>query len=173
MVNEGANTGSSAATHVVLIGMMGSGKSSVGRALSSRLERPLFDSDEMIEERAGCTIREIWATDGEAEFRRMETEALRDNLARVEPSVIATGGGIVVSDENRKMLTESDAHVVWLMLDVEMLLERVRKGAHRPFERDSLLCDNRNSPSAFRHKRFELTNCVVADQHLVRTVCRF
>jgi len=119
-------------SHIVLVGMMGSGKSSVGRVLASRLERPLFDSDEIIEERSGRTIREIWELDGEPAFRELETQTLVDTLDRVEPSVIATGGGVVLSERNRKLLVDSDAHVVWLMLDVELLLERVRNGAHRP-----------------------------------------
>jgi len=119
-------------SHIVLIGMMGSGKSSVGRVLSARLERPLFDSDEIIEERTGRTIREIWELEGEPAFRELETQTLADNLERAEPSVIATGGGVVLSERNRKLLVDSDAHVVWLMLDVELLLERVRNGAHRP-----------------------------------------
>jgi shikimate kinase len=118
--------------HLVLVGMMGSGKSSVGRVLSSRLQRPLFDSDELIEESAGRSIREIWEADGELAFRNLETQALSDTLRRVEPSVVATGGGVVLSESNRKMLIESEAHVVWLKLNIEDLLDRVRNGVHRP-----------------------------------------
>ena len=62
--------------HIVLVGMMGAGKSSVGRALAGKLERPLFDSDEMVEARTGRTVREIWQTDGEAAYRLLETEVL-------------------------------------------------------------------------------------------------
>jgi shikimate kinase len=119
-------------SHIVLVGMMGSGKSSVGRALASHLNRPLFDSDEMVEERAGRTIREIWERDGEPAFRELETRTLVDSLDRDEPSVIATGGGVVLSGRNRQLLTDSDAHVVWLKLDIELLLDRVRNGVHRP-----------------------------------------
>jgi shikimate kinase len=118
--------------HVVLVGMMGAGKSSVGRLLAGRLDRPLFDSDEMIEERTGRTVREIWATDGEAAYRVMETDALVVALAANEPSVIAAAGGIVLSEANRSALVGSDCHVVWLLADVDVLLHRVRHGAHRP-----------------------------------------
>lgn len=120
------------ASHLVLVGMMGSGKSAVGRVLSSRLNRPLFDSDEQIEERSQRSIREIWNTEGEDAFRRLETQVLTDNLARVEPSVVSTGGGVVVGEENRRILIESEAHVVWLKSSIEMLIERVRNGVHRP-----------------------------------------
>jgi shikimate kinase len=118
--------------HIVLVGMMGVGKSTVGRLLASQLSRPLYDSDDMIEERTGRTVREIWKTDGEPVFRVLETEALVAALASNEPAVIAAAGGIVLSEINRRALVDSDAHVVWLLADVELLLDRVRQGVHRP-----------------------------------------
>ncbi len=119
-------------THLVLVGMMGVGKSTVGRMVASELDRPLFDSDEMIEERTGRTVREIWSTDGEAAFRELETATLLEALAEPEQSVIAAAGGVVLSDRNRQALTGADAHVVWLLAEVDVLLDRVRKGMHRP-----------------------------------------
>ncbi len=119
-------------THLVLVGMMGVGKSTVGRMVSAELDRPLFDSDEMIERRTGRTVREIWSTDGEAAFRALETETLVEALAEDEPSVIAAAGGVVLSDRNRAALSGADAHVVWLLADVDVLLDRVRNGMHRP-----------------------------------------
>jgi shikimate kinase len=118
--------------HIVLVGMMGSGKSTVGRALAAKFGRPLLDSDEMVEARTGRTVREIWQTDGEAAYRLLETEVLVEALAAPLPSVIAAAGGIVLSDDNRRALVESDAHVVWLLADVDVLLRRVRSGGHRP-----------------------------------------
>ena len=121
-----------AARHLVLVGMMGVGKSSVGRVLASELGRPLFDSDEMIEADVGRTVREIWTTDGEAAFRALESATLAKALAEDEPSVIAAAGGVVLSERNRDALRSADAHVVWLLADVEVLLDRVRSGGHRP-----------------------------------------
>ena len=118
--------------HIVLVGMMGAGKSSVGRALSAKLERRLFDSDEMVEARTGRTVREIWQADGEAAYRLLETEVLTEALDATEPSVLAAAGGIVLSATNRAALVESDAYVVWLLADVDVLLRRVRNGGHRP-----------------------------------------
>ncbi|MGB0114392.1 MAG: shikimate kinase [Ilumatobacteraceae bacterium] len=118
--------------HIVLVGMMGVGKSTVGRVLAAHLDRPLHDTDEMIEERTGRTVREIWVTDGEPAFRAVETETIADVLADAEPSVIAAAGGVVLSDVNRRALRESEAHVVWLLADESVLLERVRNGMHRP-----------------------------------------
>lgn len=119
-------------SHIVLVGMMGAGKSSVGRVLAHQLERPLLDSDQLIEDRVGRTVRDIWRDDGEAAFRRLETEALCEALAADDPVVIAAAGGVVLSERNRRALIDSGAHVVWLVADVETLLERVRNGAHRP-----------------------------------------
>lgn len=120
------------AQHIVLVGMMGAGKSTVGRVLAERLGRELYDSDEMIEEREGRTVREIWATDGESRFRELEAEVLADGVHAQEPSVIAAAGGVVLSETNRRVLRESDAHVVWLLAGVDLLLDRVRNGMHRP-----------------------------------------
>jgi shikimate kinase len=118
--------------HLVLVGMMGAGKSSVGRVLARKLDRPLLDSDELFEYRTGRTVREIWSTDGEATFRELETEALVDALGDDEPSVVAAAGGVVLSEANRVALAASDAHVVWLLANVEILIDRVKNGAHRP-----------------------------------------
>ncbi len=119
-------------THLVLVGMMGVGKSTVGRLVAAELDRPLFDSDEMIEARTGRSVREIWSTDGEAAFRSLETDTLVEALAEAEPSVIAAAGGVVLSEVNRTVLRDADAHVVWLLADVDVLVARVRNGAHRP-----------------------------------------
>ncbi len=118
--------------HIVLVGMMGAGKSSVGRAMAQRLGRPLLDSDAMIEERTGRTVREIWLDIGEPAYRLLETEVLAEALGCEEPAVIAAAGGVVLSPTNRALLADSDAHVVWLAADVELLLDRVRTGGHRP-----------------------------------------
>lgn len=118
--------------HIVLVGMMGAGKSSVGRVLAQRLGRRLLDSDDMIEERTGRTVREIWQADGEPAFRELETSVLTEAVAADEPSVIAAAGGVVLSEANRAVLAASGAHVVWLLADVDLLLDRVKNGMHRP-----------------------------------------
>ncbi|WP_395155294.1 shikimate kinase [Ilumatobacter sp.] len=118
--------------HIVLVGMMGAGKSSVGRVLARKLHRPLLDSDELIEERTGRTVREIWSSDGEAAFRAIETETLLAMLGAGEPAVLAAAGGVVLAEANRSALAESDAHVVWLLAHVDLLVTRVTNGVHRP-----------------------------------------
>jgi shikimate kinase len=118
--------------HLVLVGLMGSGKSTVARVVAERLGRPLVDSDAVIEERTGRTVREIFLADGEPAFRELETAALLDALADPRPSVIAAAGGAVLAECNRQALRSSTARVVWLCADPATLLERVRGASHRP-----------------------------------------
>lgn len=120
--------------HVVLVGMMATGKTTVGRLLADALARPLFDSDDQVEARAGRSVREIWRTEGEAAFRALEVEALADALDSPTPAVIAAAGGVVLSEENRARLAGDDVTVVWLRCGPTRLLERIRAAAdtHRP-----------------------------------------
>ena len=121
--------------HLVLVGMTGSGKSTVARLVAERLGRPLVDTDQVVETGAGRTIRSIFAEDGEQAFRSLETDALTNALADGVPAVIATGGGVVLAAANRIALRESSARVVWLCADPSTLLERVRpsiRSGHRP-----------------------------------------
>lgn len=117
---------------VVLVGLMGAGKTTVGRLLADRLARRFVDSDELIEAATGRTVREIFATDGEPAFRALETAALRDALDADEPAVIAAAGGVVLAEENRRALVDSDAVVVWLEAELALLTDRALTGEHRP-----------------------------------------
>jgi 5-deoxy-5-amino-3-dehydroquinate synthase len=125
--------------HVVLVGLMGSGKTTVGEIVAARLGRPFIDSDAVIETRTGRTVREIWHTDGEPAYRVLETAALRDFLDSPEPSVIAAAGGVVLREENRAALKAADALVVWLDADVDVLVARATTGDHRPLLDDDPL----------------------------------
>jgi shikimate kinase len=118
--------------HVVLVGMMAAGKTTVGRIVADRLGWPLVDSDEVIERATGRTVREIFRSDGEDAFRVLETAALREALAAAVPTVIAAAGGVVLRAENREALTDADVLVVWLRADPAVLADRVGSGDHRP-----------------------------------------
>jgi shikimate kinase len=111
-------------TRILLIGYRGAGKSTVGPLLAARLGWPFLDNDALLEASAGCTIRDIFAREGEAGFRERETAALREVLVR-EPLVLATGGGIVLREDNRTLLREAGL-VVWLTAGVEVIEERLR-----------------------------------------------
>ena len=118
---------------VVLVGFMGSGKSSVGRELSRRFSAPFVDVDERIESASGSPIRDLFAREGEPAFREREKAALRDALS-VKGCVIATGGGAFSDVENR-LLLRSYAPVVYLEATVETLLERLAGDLGRPLLR--------------------------------------
>ena len=118
--------------HLVFVGLMGVGKTTVARVVADRLGRRVFDSDAIIESRQGRTVREIFASEGEEAFRALEAEALTEALASPEPLVIAAAGGVVLSKANRDALKASGAKVVRLCADPVALVDRVKGGAHRP-----------------------------------------
>ena len=115
---------------VVLIGMMGAGKSTVGDCLQQRTGFALFDTDEMVRSRFGMPISKIFSVHGEDKFREAETETLRA-LATGESAVIVTGGGIVLREENLQLLKRLGA-VVWLAADEETLFKRASRDRNRP-----------------------------------------
>ncbi|MFW2852345.1 shikimate kinase [Sphingomonas sp. TX0543] len=115
---------------IVLVGLMGAGKSTVGRRLAIRLGLPFVDADNEIERAAGMNIAEIFAQYGEQYFRDGERRVIA-RLMDGAPKVIATGGGAFVNDETRALIL-SDALAVWLDAAIEVLVERVRKRSHRP-----------------------------------------
>jgi len=117
--------------HLVLIGMMGVGKSTVGRALARALGRPFLDSDDAVEARTGRTVADIFAADGEAAFRAVEAEVMAALLDDPRPSVIAAAGGSVLDAGTRERL-RSAGTVVWLCAPVDVLVGRTARGAHRP-----------------------------------------
>ncbi|WP_353472463.1 shikimate kinase [Salipiger sp. H15] len=118
---------------VVLVGMMGAGKSAVGRALATALNVPFRDSDAEIEKAANMTIAEIFARDGEAFFRRKESQVI-ERLLDARPAVLSTGGGAYMAEENRRMITEKGV-AVWLDADLKVLWGRVRHKDTRPLLR--------------------------------------
>lgn len=115
---------------VALIGMMGAGKTAVGRQLARKLGAPFIDADKEIEEAAGCTIAEIFAEHGEAHFRDGERRVIA-RLLDGPPCVLATGGGAYMQEDTRDLLRRH-AVTVWLKADFDILWKRVSKRGHRP-----------------------------------------
>ena len=118
--------------HVALVGMMGSGKTTVGRRAAKVLGRPFVDADEAFIPRYGRTVAEVFAADGEAAFRRLEAELLAELLDVAEPLVVACGGGVVTTEGNRRRLCQPDVHVVWLRADPAFLASRALAKPDRP-----------------------------------------
>lgn len=118
--------------NIILTGFMGSGKSTLGIRLSYRMKQPYIDTDKYIERKTGRTISEIFETDGEAAFRRMETEALTDLISdSTHDHVIATGGGMPMNEANHDLLKRLGV-VVWLRIRPETVLERLANDTNRP-----------------------------------------
>lgn len=118
---------------VVLVGMMGAGKTAVGRALAARLEVPFLDSDAEIEKAANMSIAEIFARDGEPFFRRKEAQVI-ERLLDEERGILSTGGGAYLADGNRAVIGEKGV-AVWLDADLELLWNRVKHKDTRPLLR--------------------------------------
>lgn len=118
---------------IALVGMMGVGKSSVGRRLAARLKVPFRDSDSEVERAAGCTVNEIFDRYGEEAFREGERKVIT-RLLDMPPHVLATGGGSFVDDEIRAAIGRG-AVSVWIKAPVELLVERVGRRDTRPMLR--------------------------------------
>jgi shikimate kinase len=116
--------------NLLLVGVRGSGKSAAGAELARRLGCDFADLDEEVERVAGISVAEIFARSGEAEFRRLETEALTRMIGR-EHTVVATGGGAVVDATNRELM-HGLGKVVWLRVSPETAVERVGRSSSRP-----------------------------------------
>jgi shikimate kinase len=116
---------------IALVGMMGAGKSSIGRRLAARMQVVFFDADSEIEAAAGQPIPEIFAKYGEAAFRDCERKVICRLMTEKPPHVLATGGGAFMSDEIRERL-QADAVTVWLRAPLDILFARVRRKGNRP-----------------------------------------
>lgn len=115
---------------VVLVGMMGSGKSTIGRRLSARLHLPFLDADTEIEAAAGMSIPDIFETHGEPHFRDGEARVIA-RLLDGGPTVIATGGGAFMREETRNRIRDK-AVSLWLKADADIIMKRVKRRADRP-----------------------------------------
>lgn len=128
------------AKHLVLIGYRGSGKSSVGKELARMLGLEWLDTDRAIQDKSNLSIRDIFADQGEATFRDMETDILRDLTAKssqLPSSVISSGGGMVMREENRRLIKKLGP-VIWLKISPKTALERITADTATHGQRPSL-----------------------------------
>lgn len=117
--------------NIVLIGFMGSGKTTFGKAIAEKLSMKFFDTDEYIEQRENMTIKEIFATKGEEGFRQIETDVLRELANTLEGCVVSTGGGMPLRIENARLLKEI-GKVIYLNVATQVIYERVKEDGKRP-----------------------------------------
>jgi len=116
--------------NIFLVGMMGAGKTTLGKALAQRLDQEFVDTDRVLVERTGVPVATIFEIEGEEGFRRRESAVLAE-IATRENCVIATGGGVVLAESNRRLMRESGT-VVYLRARLENLWERTRHDSTRP-----------------------------------------
>ncbi|KQZ65482.1 shikimate kinase [Sphingopyxis sp. Root1497] len=142
---------------IVLVGLMGSGKSTIGRRLASRLGMRFADADDEIERAAGMTISEIFARFGEAQFRDGERRVIA-RLLTGKPLVLATGGGAFMNEETRALIKQASLSI-WLDADIPTLVERVGRRSHRP------LLKNRDPGEVLRELAV-VRNPIYAEAHI-------
>ena len=116
---------------IVMIGLMGAGKSCVGRMISKELDLPFFDADKEIELASNCSIADIFNLYGEAEFRRLEAKVI-ERLLNQGQIVLATGGGAFMRETTRKMIAAGPCLTLWLRADLALLIKRTAGRHHRP-----------------------------------------
>ncbi len=116
--------------NIYLIGLMGAGKTTIGRSLARALAVPFYDSDKAIEENTGVDIPTIFEFEGEEGFRDREQKMLQQ-LTKINGIVLATGGGAILREENRQLLKEN-GFIVYLQCSVDRILERTRRDSQRP-----------------------------------------
>lgn len=138
---------------IVLVGIMGAGKSTVGKILADRLGMRFFDADQEIERAAGCTITDFFEKYGEVEFRKGEERVISRILAG-EPCILATGGGAFMSEATR-LLIKKMATSVWLRVSFEVLAKRLEKRSDRPLLQTT---DPQQTLKALIKKRYPIYN---------------
>lgn len=131
-MTEGSRTGGTGCGQIVLVGLMGVGKSTVGRRLADSLGLEFIDVDDVILARTGRTVRQLWQSGGEAAYRDLERDVVLQTLGRDERSVLAAPGGVVMDRDVRRAFVAPDVVVVWLRGSLSTLVARAQPGDHRP-----------------------------------------
>lgn len=139
--------------NIVLCGFMGSGKSTIGKRLSRQLGMPFYDSDAFVEQKAGKTVSDIFAQEGEESFRKLETECIKE-LSQMQGVVIATGGGVVMRPENVAYLKQNGA-IVYLNPSLRRLIRNLLTDHSRPLLEGGNKVQKIKTLRAKRHKTYQ------------------
>lgn len=158
---------------LVLVGLMGAGKSSIGRALSKRLGVAFADADREIEAAAAMSVADIFETYGEAEFRALERRVLDRLLSTEPPGIIASGGGAFIEDETRAIIADR-ATSLWLRAGLDVLEGRTVGRTHRPLLNNTNVRETLTALIDKRYPIYALADIVIdtVDEHRDRTVAR-
>lgn len=151
-------------SHYVLIGMMGSGKTHIGKMLAQALDRNFVDSDHYIEKNSGYTIPEIFEKFGEPEFRRLEVCSIKNLIAEDKPQVIALGGGAVMNDEAAELVFDQSISI-WVDAPMDHIIERVRSCDNRPLLEGKNLANRLQELMLARKERYARADIVVKNEN--------
>lgn len=121
-------------SQLILIGFMGSGKTTLGSRIAQQHQLPFYDLDQLIEARSETSIPAIFTTYGEPYFRQLETKALEYAISK--PGILATGGGTILAAENQTILTNTQTPIVFLKTSLETVIERLKNDTSRPLAQD-------------------------------------
>jgi shikimate kinase len=144
---------------IMLVGLMGAGKSCVGRRLAKKLELPFVDCDKEVEKAAGCSIADFFELYGEEKFRQGE-EKVAKRLLSGTPCILSSGGGTFLSEETRKTAKQK-AITVWLKADIELLYKRTKGRNHRPLLRNCNLKERIKELAEKRNHIYEQADIIV------------
>ncbi len=148
--------------NIILIGFMGSGKTTIGNRLSHEMNRPMLDTDSLIEEKQGRGITEMFAAEGEAFFRQLETECLQELLTGENAQIIATGGGLPMKEENRPLLKQLGT-VVYLKVTAGEVVQRLAGDTTRPLLQGNDFVEKTTALLEKREAVYEETADIVID----------
>jgi len=163
--HEAAIAAALGARSIVLVGMMGAGKSTIGRRLAARLRLPFLDADAEIEAAAGMSIPDIFETHGEPHFRDGEARVIA-RLLESGPSVLATGGGAFMREETRNRI-HARAVWIWLKADADTILKRVRRRADRPLLQTADPAATIGRLIDQRHPVYQLADITIASREVL------
>jgi len=159
----GANKLENIPKTIVLVGLMGAGKTCIGRRLAKRLGLPFIDADDEIEKSAGCSIPDVFDLYGEAEFRNGERRVIK-RLLNQPVHVLATGGGAFVDDHTRRRVKDM-ALSIWIRADIDVLLSRTKRRDNRPLLRDTNPREKLEELIKQRYPAYEEADIVIENGH--------
>ena len=161
---------------LILIGFMGSGKTTVGQALSDKLKLTFVDTDQLIEQQQGCSISQIFEQFGETTFRQLETELLKELQKEEKPLIISTGGGLPLKEDNVRILKEL-GFVIMLDVNKFTVLSRLKKDTTRPLLKGDNVEEKVENLLAFRRQYYEAAADINVDvntssvEQIVNVIC--
>jgi shikimate kinase len=163
--------------HLILIGFMGTGKTSIGRQVANFLLIPWRDTDQLLEQKWGCPVKDFFAAQGEAAFRDQETKMLQQTLHRVIPTLITTGGGIVLRPENETMMKQR-GWVVALSAQPQEVMRRLQQDQRRPLLQGGNRTEKVEQLFAQRASKYDFADLIIDTTHrstqgVAKQICKF